>query len=107
MEVKLLGETPTLYCWKVVTLEEVWAPQKVPAVWLTPKTLKDLLKQQVLAAVHPELAEQAVPTEGATAVWLMHDHVWLRPPKRTVLPLRIGLMQVFVTLVAVAPLILL
>lgn len=107
MAAKLLGAVPTEYCWKVVTLEAVWRPQKVPAVWFTPKTLNDLLRQQEPAAVHAELAEQAAPTEGATAEAFTHDHVWLNPPKRTVLPLRRGLTQVLVTLVVAVPLILL
>lgn len=66
MVVKLLGALPTEYCWNLKALDEVCAPQKVPAVWLTPKTLKDLLRQHVPAAVHEEFVEQAVPTDGST-----------------------------------------
>lgn len=68
MVVKLLGATPTEYCWNLKALDEVYAPQKVPAVWFKPNTLNDLLRQQVPAAVQAELVEQAVPTEGATTV---------------------------------------
>ena len=68
MVVKLLGATPTEYCWNLKAADEDCAPQKVPAVWFTPKTLKDLLRQQVPAAVQAEFVEQAVPTEGATTV---------------------------------------
>lgn len=66
MVAKLLGALPTLYNWNVKALDEVSAPQKVPAVWFTSKTLKDLLRQQVPASVHVEFVEQAAPTEGAT-----------------------------------------
>jgi hypothetical protein len=66
--VKLLGATPTEYCWNLKALDEVCAPQKLPAVRFTPNTLKDLLRQQVPAAVQAEFVEQAAPTEGATTV---------------------------------------
>ena len=53
--------------------------------------------------MHAELVEHGVPTEAAIYVALLQVHVWLRPPKRTVLPLRSGLTQVLVTLVTTAP----
>jgi len=106
-EVKLLGAAPTAYCWNVNLSVVDWAPQKVPAVWLTPNTLKDLFWQHEPAAVQAELVEHEEPTAGATTDWFKHDQVWLRPLKKTVLPFRSGFMQVLVTLVTVAPLILL
>jgi hypothetical protein len=102
--VKLRGATPTAYCWKLNTLDTVEAPQNVPAVLLTPKTLYVFERQHWPEVVHAELVEHAVPTEAAICVALLQVHVWLRPPKRTVFPLRSGLAQVLVTFVATVPL---
>jgi len=45
LEVKLLGDTPTLYCWKVVTPEEELALQTVDTFWTAAQMPKEVCWQ--------------------------------------------------------------
>ena len=73
--VKLLGEAPTAYYWKVTTPEVDEVPQVLFKVELTPKAVKERDWQQVPAPVQPVTAVQAVPALAVTAVVLAQAHV--------------------------------